>query len=164
MNELNCQGIFESLNRHDVRFILIGGMNFWLRYEQVSTYDVDIWVDSTSETLRQCEKALADMQAEWGFRDEDWGPVSTKTPGWLQQQYVFCLTTKFGALDIFRGVKGLPEFEVCWQRAGLHRLPTGESYRSLSASDMIACQESIPEGIRKVDRINYLRRYLEGES
>ena len=99
---MNVDHILETLNGHQVAYILIGGMNFLLRHTPVLTYDVDLWIDDTPENLDRCEKALGELQAEWGATDNDWGPVSSKTPGWLGSQAVFCLTSPHGAVDIFR--------------------------------------------------------------
>jgi hypothetical protein len=46
-----------TLNRRDVSYLLIGGVNFLLRHEPVSTYDIDIWIDDTPEDRSECETA-----------------------------------------------------------------------------------------------------------
>ena len=44
---MNVDRILETFNRHEVAWLLIGGMNFLLRHKPVLTFDVDLWVDDT---------------------------------------------------------------------------------------------------------------------
>ena len=39
---MNVDHILETLNGHQVVYLLIGGMNFLLRHTPVLTYDVDV--------------------------------------------------------------------------------------------------------------------------
>ena len=49
---MNVDRILETLNRQDVRYILIGRMNFLLRHTPVLTFDVDVWVEFLRGVLR----------------------------------------------------------------------------------------------------------------
>lgn len=71
MIELNCERLFRSLQEHQVRFILIGGMNYYLRYRPITTQDIDIWIDPNAENTARCESALESIGAEWGKTDGD---------------------------------------------------------------------------------------------
>lgn len=42
---MNVDQILDTLNRHQVRYLLIGGMIFLLRHSGALTYDVDVWID-----------------------------------------------------------------------------------------------------------------------
>ena len=57
---MNVDRVLETLNRHQVDCLLIGGMNFLLRHQPMLTFDVDVWVADTPDNLRRCESALAD--------------------------------------------------------------------------------------------------------
>jgi hypothetical protein len=156
--ELDIDSMLTELNRQNVEFILIGGVNFLLRHKPVLTYDVDIWINDTQENRSRCEKALHMMNAEWGPTEESWGPVDRLPSGWLERQSVFSLVTRAGALDVFRFVDGLSSWPECRSRAELRRTSGGHLYPGLSDGDMLACQYALDENQRKVDRI----RYLEG--
>src|SRR5688572_19089959 len=94
--------ILQAMNARQVDYLLVGGMNFMLRHAPTMvTFDVDLWIENEPANIARCELALADLQAEWGATDADWGPVSQKPKGWLNRQYVFSLNTPHGALDIF---------------------------------------------------------------
>lgn len=158
---MNVDRILETLNRFGVDYLLIGGMNFLLRHEPVSTYDIDVWVEDTSENRIRCEAALADLQAEWGRSEEDWGPVVEKAPGWLDFQPIFCLNSPHGAIDVFRTVAGLGPWAESRARAVTGVTAGGSSYVAIPDEDMLRCQMALPESQRKLDRVAALRRLLE---
>jgi hypothetical protein len=161
MEKSQCVRLFTVLNDHEVRFILIGGMNYFLRYRPVSTQDIDIWIHSSAENSARCEAALDAIDGEWGRTDEDWGPTRLKPRGWLRRQTVYCTITNCGFVDIFCAVSGLASFEECFRRSETVAIAEGVQYSSLSAQDMIDCQLAIPEPFRKLDRIRHLQSLLD---
>jgi hypothetical protein len=158
---VNVDHILKTLNTHQVAYLLIGGMNFLLRHAPVLTYDVDVWIDDLPENLRRCENALAELQAEWGASDDDWGPVANKTPGWLGRQPLFCLTSPHGPIDVFRAVKGLGPWSESRGRAETGTTGGGVAFVALSDADMLQCQMALPEGEQNGQRVEALRRALE---
>lgn len=161
MADLEFQRLFQILNENGVRFILIGGMNYFLRFRPVTTQDIDIWISPTAENMRRCEKAMIAVEAEWGRTDDEWGAVADKPNGWLMSQSVFCLLTNCGLVDIFTSVAGLPDFETSWNRSETSSAGQETTFRSLSALDMLACQLAIPEENRRHERVAHLRKILE---
>lgn len=153
---MNVDHILLVFWQHRVAFILIGGMNFLLRHQPIVTFDVDFWIDDNAENRRRCEHALADLRAEWGESESDWGPVATREPGWLDRQGVFCLTTAFGSVDIFRGVSGLGTWSESRTRSFVSSTASGVEYAGLCDEDMLKCQYALLEGERKLDRIRVL--------
>ncbi len=157
---MNIDHILETFNRNNVACLLIGGVHFLLRHKPYMTFDIDFWVRDDADNLGRCEKALAELGAEWGVGDEDWGPVAQRPPGWLNSQAVFCLASPFGAIDIFRSVQGL----ASWESSNLHavsgKTASGAEYRGISDQDMLLCQEALPEPMRKLDRIRILKQAL----
>jgi hypothetical protein len=157
---MNVDRILQTLNSHRVAYLLIGGVNFLLRHAPVLTYDIDLWVEDTSENLRRVEKALSELQAEWGQTDHDWGPVAGKSQGWLSGQGVFCLTSPDGAIDIFRSVKGLHSWAECRARAIADSTPAGTPFVGLSDQDMLKSQMALPEKERDPRRVGALEEAL----
>jgi hypothetical protein len=104
--------------------------------------------------------ALREVGAQWGATDRTWAAVPEDWQ-WLQGQWVFCLTTEHGALDIFRKVEGLADFEACRKRASALRTEAGTPYQSLSDEDMLACQMALDERDRRLDRVAYLEKLLK---
>ena len=157
---MNVDRILETLNNEHVDYLLIGGMNFLLRHFPELTFDVDIWVQDSSKNLDDLNRALRDLGAEWGLREQDWKPVEPSSDR-LTRQAVFCLTTRFGALDVFRKVAGLEcGFEVCKERYYSAHTAVGVPYLGLSDEDMLRCQMAIPLGLRKQRRIQILEAAL----
>ena len=48
----NIDHILATLGRHQVDYLLIGGVNFLLRHAPVLTYDVDVWIEGTRNKAR----------------------------------------------------------------------------------------------------------------
>jgi hypothetical protein len=157
---VNIDGILGVFNKHEVRYLLVGGVNFLMRHKPVLTFDVDFWVEDSPDNLRRCEAALSELNAAWGFSDEDWGPVKEKASGWIQRQAVFCLTSPHGAIDVFRSVRGLGSWEQSFANSLESVTASGVHCRGISDSDMLKCQLSLDEVDRKEDRIKALRRAL----
>ena len=153
--------VLRTLQDFEVAYLLIGGMNFFLAHQPISTQDIDVLIEDSEDNRRRCELALTAMDAEWGKSDSDWGYVRDKASGWLSQQQVYCMLTKFGPLDIFRSVKGVDSFEEAKQRASFKMLEEKISVSLLSARDLLECQLVLPEGSRRLDRVAYLKKFLE---
>ncbi len=153
---MNVDQILHALNDGQVSYLLIGGMNFLLRHKPVLTFDVDIWIEDSEPNRKRCERVLAQLDAEWGRSDQDWRPVSHRAPGWLEEQSVFCLTSPFGAIDIFRRVCGLNDWSMSRAAARHERTASGVDYTGLSDEDMLKCQYALDRTLRKQDRIETL--------
>jgi hypothetical protein len=158
---MNVDEILRALNKEQVDYLLIGGMNFLLRHEPELTYDVDVWVRDDASNLERVNRALRTLDAEWGATDKDWGGVPNDWR-WLERQACFCLTTKHGALDVFRDVRGLEgRFAECRTAAVPSKTQQGISYLALADEHMLACQEALPEYEQKAKRVTTLRRVIE---
>ena len=157
---MNVDRILDAMNRHEVEYLLIGGVNFLLRHEPVMTYDIDLWINYDAANLRRCEKALISLGAAWGPTDTEWQPVARCAPGWLDSQPLFCLTSDNGAIDIFRQVTGLESWTKCRQRAVVANTSGGVRYYGLADQDMLKSQDVLDESARKPERIRILRRAL----
>jgi len=152
--------ILETMNRYQVAFLLIGGVNFLLRHAPVLTCDIDLWIEDTEENLDRCREALAALQAQWGAAETDWGPVAEKGRRWIRSQHVFCLTSPHGAIDIFRSVKGLASWSACRARALPASTAAGVPYWGLADVDMLECQLVLREEEQNRERIRVLRKAL----
>jgi hypothetical protein len=155
---MNVDMILNTFNKHKAEYILIGGMNFLLRHKPILTYDIDLWVRDTDKYLKKCEKALSALKVEWGRSDNDWGPVKKKKQGWLSAQDVFCMTSAYGAIDIFRCPVGLESWALCYKRS--YKGVTGKDvhFRGLSDADMLKSQYALEKKYRDKKRIELLER------
>ncbi len=158
---MNPGPVLQTFSRLGVDFLLIGGMNFLLRHQPVTTFDIDLWVRDDDANLDRVAAALHELGAEWGDSASTFRPVPADM-AWLRRQSVFCLTSKAGAIDIFRSVYGLGDYESCRARS-VETTRDGITFRSLSDLDMLACQLALPEGERRLDRVAYLKKLLGHE-
>ena len=152
--------MLRALNGEPVDYLLIGGMNFLLRHRPELTFDVDIWVRDDAANLEALNRALRALGAQWGRTEAEWKPVADDWR-WLQHQGLYCLTTKHGALDVFRDVRGLEgRYAECRNRAVPATTGTGVAFLALSDADMLVCQEALPVAERNERRIEVLRDAL----
>ncbi|MDA0659630.1 MAG: hypothetical protein O2931_06375 [Planctomycetota bacterium] len=160
---MNVDTILDNMNRHKVRYLLIGGMNFLLRHRPILTFDVDLWIEDSEPNRQLCHSALVSLAAEWGKSDADWGPVKDKSSDWLSVQHVFCLTSPHGAIDIFRSVRGLASWSTCFAESVRERTAGAVSYYGICDRDMLACQRCLPREHQKLERIAALEQALARE-
>lgn len=157
---MNVDLILSTFNERGADYILIGGMNFLLHHEPVTTFDVDRWGADTDMNLAAVHAALGALQAEVSFspKGDDWRPVSSLgLPVWLRRAPLFCRVSPHGAIAVFRTVKGLEVgYEACRPQCPRRQTPTGVPYRSLSDELMIRCQLALPEAEQKKDRLRKL--------
>ena len=157
---MNVDEILKALNDEQVDYLLIGGMNFLLRHLPELTFDVDVWVRDDAINLERVNRALQHLGAEWGASDKEWRAV----PGdwhWLQRQGCFCMTTRHGALDVFRNVRGLEgRYDECRAAAVPSLTTKGVRFPALSDEHMLACQQALPEQERKAKRVETLTRAI----
>jgi len=158
---MNVDRILETMNRHSVDYLLIGGMNFLLRHQPELTFDVDLWIADTPENRQRCAQALTALDAAWGATDADWASVRELAGDWLERQAVFCLTSPFGAIDVFRAVRGLADWATCAGRAAAGCTEAGVPFRGLGDADMLAAQMALEPQQRKATRVEFLQQLLQ---
>ena len=157
---MNVDAILAAMNEREVRYLLIGGMNFMLRHRPLLTFDVDFWIEDSRENRNRCEQALDDLDAEWGSTEENWAPVGRLPEDWLSNQSVYCLNSPHGAIDIMRSVKGLGDWQKSWEKGIEEATQAGTPYRGLSDRDMLLCQLALEEQYRKSERVRILQEFL----
>jgi hypothetical protein len=108
--------IFETLKRHNVPFMIIGGHAVNFHGHNRNTEDADVvWlrVSAAEESLLQ---ALTELEAQYIGKDIDPAtgiermyPVSLS---FIKANHLMMLWTKFGFLDLFTYVPGHPKVDV----------------------------------------------------
>jgi hypothetical protein len=161
---MNVDHILDTMNRNGVGYLLIGGMNFMLRHQPILTYDVDLWIEDSESNRRRCETALVALSAEWGATEEAWSPVAGMATGWLDRQFVYCLTSPHGAIDIFREVNGLADWTTSRGKAIPGKTSFGTLFHGLSDEDMLSCQTALSPGDQHAERIRSLREAIARRS
>jgi hypothetical protein len=154
---MNVDRIFTAFNDQNAEWLLIGGMNIFLNHAPITTLDVDAFILDTDGNRERVCRALVSLNAEWGKTEADWKQVQAD-PRWLSLSSVFCLTSPHGSIDIFRSVKGLEcGYADCRARAVQRQTASNVVYWGLSDTDMLRCQEALPQSEQKLDRIRLLK-------
>jgi hypothetical protein len=93
--------IFESLQRHEVEYLTIGGVAVNAHGHVRNTRDVDILVEWTPENMRRLATALSDLDASLFGVDAELLGVDPCDPDDLLNGGNFTLRTAAGGLDLF---------------------------------------------------------------
>src|SRR5687768_4125266 len=99
------QGVFASLNSHDVKYVVIGGIAAVLHGVPRATFDLDILIEATPENARR----LLDAFAEAGL-----GTALLTTPEGLLANEITVFQDRV-RIDVQTSTPGL-EFAEAWQR------------------------------------------------
>lgn len=98
-SELDAEAIFEVLNRHRVRYIVIGGMAGILHGSGLTTFDLDITPAQDEENLTRLSAALQELDAK--LRVSEGPPVDFPFhPQFLAGLSIATLRTSSGDLDV----------------------------------------------------------------
>jgi hypothetical protein len=122
---LEPRELFGALNRHEVRYVLIGMLAAALHGSPLATVDADICVDSEAENLDRLARALADLDARIRTTDDPRGISFPHDGAFLGRVGMWNLRTRAGDLDISfqpsgtQGYKDLRRAAVPYDVGGL---------------------------------------------
>jgi hypothetical protein len=117
--------IIETLVRHSVEFVLIGGFAAVVRGAPFVTFDVDITPKPDKQNLTRLSSALKELGARVRTQDVDGGLAFDHDADSLASAGVWNLTTRYGDLDISFVPTGTEGF------GDLRRDATSETLRDL---------------------------------
>jgi len=58
---LDFEDILELFSRHDVRYLIVGGLAFIYHAKPRYTKDIDLWIDPDEENVRRANRALEEF-------------------------------------------------------------------------------------------------------
>jgi hypothetical protein len=108
--------ILETLVRHGVDFVLVGGLAGNARGSAYITQDVDIAYSRAAENLVRLAEALRELGAT--LRDAPPDPPFQLDAGALRQGAHFTFATRFGSLDLLDRPDGSPPYDELRAGAG----------------------------------------------
>lgn len=100
MAEFDPVGLLRTLQTHDVKFVLIGGIAARLRGAPLLTEDVDITPEQTDENYERLSAALMDLGARLRTASDPDGIEFPVEPEMLKVGDSWTFTTRSGDLDI----------------------------------------------------------------
>lgn len=92
--------ILEALDRHDVRYVLIGGLAATIHGSPHVTFDVDIAPERSPENLSALARALEELGARIRVEGEPEGLAFDASRQMLERTGILNLVTRHGALDV----------------------------------------------------------------
>ena len=140
--ELDVEALIEVLNRHGVRYVVIGGIAALLHGSGLTTLDLDITPAGDGENLTRLAAALAELDAR--LRVSGGPPVAFPFESdFLAQLSVLTSRTRFGDLDVCFRPAGTPrpyDYESLRRNAVVVELPEPVAVASLD--DVIGSKQA----------------------
>ena len=118
--------LLESLNAHDVRFLIVGGIAFSFYAEPRYTKDLDVWIDPEPRNVERLLRALDDF----GF-----GSVGLKAEDFLTPGRFVQLGYPPGRIDLLTSIPGIG-FQEAWANRVEDKLGSARAFY-LSKPDLI---------------------------
>lgn len=109
--ELDIAAVLGALQRHQVRFVLIGGMAGVVHGSPFPTEDIDITPERSRENLARLSEALTELGAQVRAEGVDGGLRFAHNAESLAAAQIWNLTTPHGDLDISFTPQGTEGYE-----------------------------------------------------
>ncbi len=124
------QGVFRCLEKHNVKYVVIGGIASILYGVPRTTFDLDILIEATSENAGKLLQALQ----ETGL-----GTALLTTPENILGNEITIFQDRV-RIDVQTKTPGI-EFETAWENRNTVEYQ-GQKFHLLSKSDLIASKEA----------------------
>ncbi len=137
--EFDPAALLEVLERHEVDFVLIGGLAAAAHGSARNTYDLDIAYAREADNLRRLAAALRELGAT--LRGARPGLRFTADAETLERGLNFTFSTRFGPLDVLGEPAGAPSYRELRRQADVFEL-RGSPLRVASLDHLIAMKEA----------------------
>lgn len=109
--------VIGALSRHQVEFVVIGGIAAIAHGSRRMTEDLDIVIDQRVANCRRLIAALVELEAKYRLSSGRWTKVSPQSdPKWLaKENYLF--ETCAGGIDVMNRIEGVPSWKEARPRA-----------------------------------------------
>jgi hypothetical protein len=158
--ELRIEQIVLLLGRHDVRYVLIGGMAAVTHGSPLVTQDVDICHARDGANLERLAQALAEVHAN--LRGAPVGLPFRLDAETLRRGDSFTFTTDLGALDILGTPAGSTGYDDLVRTADAYQL-FGQRVLVASLDDLIRMKRAAgrPKDLLALEELGALREELD---
>jgi hypothetical protein len=134
--------VLRTLNAHQVRYVVIGGLASQILGAPVVTHDTDICYERSAANMERLASALQELGAE--LRD---ARVDEELPSVLDGRTIaagdsFTFRTGAGAVDILATPSGTGGFRDLTERASDYELDDGLVVRVVDLEDLIRMKEA----------------------
>ena len=138
---LDPECIFDVLAKHDVDYVLIGGLAAVLHGSTAMTNDADIYPSKQPENLEHLSSALVDLEARLRVDTNPDGVAFDPHPVLIESMAMLNMTTRCGDLDLTFTPAGLDSYSAVVDNAAMF-LIGGHSIRVAALGDIIRSKEA----------------------
>jgi len=124
------QGVFRCLEKHDVKYVVIGGIASILYGVPRTTFDLDILIEATLDNSQKLLKALEEAEL---------GTALLTTPENILKNEITVFQDRV-RIDVQTSTPGI-EFTKAWENKNTVEYK-GQKFYLLSKSDLIASKEA----------------------
>lgn len=106
------ENVFRTLNEHDVRYVVVGGIAALMHSSPYPTFDTDICAETSSSNLEHLADALRAMDARIFTEAEPEGLPFSPNPAFLAENPILNMITRYGRVDLIAkpaGSDGYPD-------------------------------------------------------
>jgi hypothetical protein len=155
---LDFVGLLETLVRHKVDFIVVGGVSAGLRGAPLITMDLDIVHCREADNVERLLGALSDLGAHYRGRSADFKPDVShlSSPGHQ------LLQTRFGSLDILGMIGDGHDYDALLPHSAVMWITEALEVRVLSLAMLIQTKTEVG-GEKDVAQLALLRATLKGQ-
>jgi len=133
--------LLQVLHRHEVRYVLIGGLAAALRGSATPTFDVDIMPAAGADNLARLSAALTELDARIRVDGIPEGLQFSHAATSLAQMTTLNLVTRFGDLDIAFEPAGVVDYSQ-WEKDATLVTVLGVPVQIASLDDIIRSKEA----------------------
>jgi hypothetical protein len=139
--DFDPRAIFDTLDRHEVRYVLIGGLAAILHGAGHVTTDVDVVPQDARENLERLSRALKELHARIRVSGEPDGIPFDHSGESLARNRIWNMQTDHGDLDITFEPSGTRGYEDLQRDAVVMHLRTGD-VTVASLADVVRSKEA----------------------
>ena len=142
MPRFQPEALLRALERHQVRYVVIGGVGATLHGSPLPTRDTDICPEPSDSNLERLSAALRELDARIRALDAPAGLPFTCDAAFLRQMKLLNLTTAFGDLDLSFEPAGTRGYEELEPRSVRYDLGDGVVVPVAALEDIIRSKEA----------------------
>lgn len=161
--EFDPERILKTLNRHDVRYVIIGGLAAVVLGAPIVTNDVDICYERTNENMARLVEALQELNATLRVAKVDEELPFVFEARTLAAGDSFTFTTDAGALDILGTPRGTSGFDDLYASGAEYDFGSGLIARVADIDDVVRMKEAAgrPKDEVHLHQLAVLKEILE---
>jgi len=144
--------VIELFNRHNVRYLLIGGQAVRLEGFPRFSMDWDFFIPGSDEGNIALINDLVGDELD----------IPLLPVGEHGENIIQTFPTKWGVLQFHLAVVGLPKFDEVEMRAVIHTTEDGTNAKCLNIDDLLAAKEAVSRG-KDEDDIKFLKAKKEAQ-